>query len=80
MGALDALYSKNTKKENLSERRKKLSELLLNEQKELEVRLQTFMSAKNTRQVLNFVFMKPQVELRQQRSARGGQAQDMKTR
>jgi hypothetical protein len=80
MGALDALYSKNTKKENLSERRKKLSELLLNEQKELEVRLQTFMSAKNTRQVLNFVFMKLQVELRQQRSARGGQAQDMKTR
>ncbi|CAB4004077.1 Hypothetical predicted protein [Paramuricea clavata] len=56
MGALDALYSKNTKKENLSERRKKLSELLLNEQKQLEV------------------------ELRQHRSARGGQVQDMKTR
>jgi hypothetical protein len=37
MGALDALFSKNTKKENLSERRKKLSELLLNEQKQLEV-------------------------------------------
>ncbi len=37
MDALDALYSKNTKKENLSERRKKLSELLVKEQKELEV-------------------------------------------
>ena len=39
MNALDALYSKNTKQNNIAERRKKLSELLLNEQKEFEVGL-----------------------------------------
>lgn len=39
MNALDALYSKDTKKNDIAERRKKLSELLLNEQKEFEVGL-----------------------------------------
>ena len=39
MNALDALYSKDTKKNDIAERRKKLSELLLKEQKEFEVGL-----------------------------------------
>lgn len=37
MEALEAMYSKNLKKDKLSERRKKLGKLLLNEQQELEV-------------------------------------------